>query len=181
MVPPIPVLSVALLHSVPSPVLRPSTPLKMQLPRPCPAMGAPELSGPPGILVEFRASNQMKWEVFGARATWNQGAGGCQGDQDDSSAPPSSPGPRPSAQGPLGGRVLEAANFPRVLVTGPWDSPSLPVIPFPPAGKRHREMSRWRCGAGPAAASSALSCGTHRHPSGSWKPSLSLLPTRALK
>ena len=69
------------------------------------------------------------------------------------------------------------------MATGPWDSPSLPEVPFHPAGKKHSEVSRWGVEVRlpllelPA----ALRHHTHWHPPCSWKSSLSLLSIRALK
>jgi hypothetical protein len=50
--------------------------------------------------------------------------------------PPSSLG---NLQILLGGDVINSS---RVVATGPWDLPSLPEIPFPPAEKKHKQVSR---------------------------------------
>ena len=94
----------------------------------------------------------------------------------------SSPGSRPSAENPPSGRVLGAANSPGGTGHRSLGLTFSPCDPFSPCREKtqvgeeialQNQGQRWL----PA----ALRHSTHRHPSGSWKSSLSLVPIRALQ
>ena len=132
-------------------------------------------------MVEPWAGNQVRWEVFGALQPRTRELVGSKTRMTPQHSS-SSPGSRPSAEDPPGGRVLGAANFPGGTGHRSMGLTFSPCDPFSPCREEtqvgeetgvRNQGQRWLA--------AALRHSTHRHPSGSWKSSLSLLPIRALQ